>query len=66
MLIPQLIIAMLVEAIIEPRFKWQMYCSSKSKWLEIKGGVQKACGKLTDDELEKFKGDMKINQKLKE
>ena len=31
----------------------------KGKWLEIKGEVQKAWGKLTDDELEKTKGDMK-------
>ena len=29
------------------------------KWLEIKGEVQKAWGKLTDDELTKTKGDMK-------
>ncbi len=31
----------------------------KGKWLEIKGDVQKAWGKLTDDELEKTKGDIK-------
>ena len=31
----------------------------KGKWLEIKGEVQKAWGKLTDDELEQTKGDMK-------
>lgn len=31
----------------------------KGKWLEIKGEVQSAWGKLTDDELEKTKGDMK-------
>lgn len=31
----------------------------KGKWLEIKGEVQKNWGKLTDDELEKTKGDMK-------
>lgn len=31
----------------------------KGKWLEIKGEVQKAWGKLTNDELEKTKGDMK-------
>ena len=31
----------------------------KGKWLEIKGEVQKAWGKLTDDDLEKTKGDMK-------
>ncbi len=29
------------------------------KWLEIKGEVQKAWGKLTSDELETTKGDMK-------
>lgn len=29
------------------------------KWREIKGEVQKSWGKLTDDELEKTKGDMK-------
>ena len=28
------------------------------KWLEIKGEVQKAWGKLTSDDLEKTKGDM--------
>ena len=31
----------------------------KGKWLEIKGEVQKAWGRLTDDELEKSKGDLK-------
>ena len=31
----------------------------KGKWLEIKGDIQKAWGKLTDDELDKAKGDMK-------
>jgi uncharacterized protein YjbJ (UPF0337 family) len=31
----------------------------KGKWLEIKGDVQKAWGKLTNDELDKTKGDMK-------
>jgi len=31
----------------------------KGKWLEIKGEVQKAWGKLTDDELEATKGDSK-------
>lgn len=31
----------------------------KGKWLEIKGDIQKAWGKLTDNELEKTKGDMK-------
>jgi uncharacterized protein YjbJ (UPF0337 family) len=30
----------------------------KGKWLEIKGEVRKAWGKLTDDELEKTAGDM--------
>ena len=33
---------------------------SKGKWTEIKGEVQKALGKLTDDELEKTKGDIKV------
>ena len=31
----------------------------KGKWLEIKGDIQKSWGKLTDDELEKTKGDFK-------
>lgn len=31
----------------------------KGKWREIKGDVQKIWGKLTDDELEQTKGDMK-------
>ena len=31
----------------------------KGKWLEIKGEVQKAWGKLTNDELDKTEGDMK-------
>jgi uncharacterized protein YjbJ (UPF0337 family) len=31
----------------------------KGKWKEIKGDIQKTWGKLTDDELEKTKGDMK-------
>lgn len=31
----------------------------KGKWLEIKGEIQKAWGNLTDNELEKTKGDMK-------
>jgi uncharacterized protein YjbJ (UPF0337 family) len=31
----------------------------KGKWIEIKGDLQKAWGKLTDDELEQTKGDMK-------
>jgi uncharacterized protein YjbJ (UPF0337 family) len=31
----------------------------KGKWREIKGDLQKAWGNLTDDELEKTKGDMK-------
>ncbi|MFN3454064.1 MAG: CsbD family protein [Pseudobdellovibrio sp.] len=31
----------------------------KGKWLEIKGELQKAWGKITDDEFEQTKGDMK-------
>lgn len=31
----------------------------KGKWLEVKGEIQKTWGKLTDDELEKTKGDLK-------
>ena len=31
----------------------------KGKWLEMKGDIQKAWGKLTDDDLEKTKGDLK-------
>lgn len=31
----------------------------KGKWLEMKGEIQKSWGKLTDDELEKTKGDIK-------
>lgn len=31
----------------------------KGKWLEIKGDLQKTWGKLTDDELEQTKGDIK-------
>ena len=31
----------------------------KGKWLEIKGEVQKAWGKITDDELDKANGDLK-------
>ncbi len=31
----------------------------KGKWREIRGEVQKAWGKLTDDELDKTKGDIK-------
>jgi uncharacterized protein YjbJ (UPF0337 family) len=31
----------------------------KGKWLEMKGDLQKAWGKLTDDDLEKSKGDLK-------
>ena len=31
----------------------------KGKWREIKGEIQKAWGKLTDDDLEKTKGDLK-------
>ena len=36
----------------------------KGKWLEIKGDIQKAWGNLTDDELEKTKGDLKSIQGL--
>ncbi len=31
----------------------------KGKWLEIRGDVQKAWGRLTDDELDKTQGDVK-------
>ena len=31
----------------------------KGKWKELKGNLQKTWGKLTDDEIEKTKGDMK-------
>jgi uncharacterized protein YjbJ (UPF0337 family) len=31
----------------------------KGKWLETKGDIQKAWGKLTDSELEQTKGDVK-------
>ena len=31
----------------------------KGKWLEIKGEVQKMWGRLTDDEVEQTKGDVK-------
>ena len=31
----------------------------KGKWLELKGEIQKAWGRLTDDELEQTKGDLK-------
>ncbi len=31
----------------------------KGKWQEIKGDVQKAWGKLTDDEIEETKGNVK-------
>ncbi|MDD4976123.1 MAG: CsbD family protein [Bacteriovorax sp.] len=34
--------------------------TAKGKWLEIKGEVQKTWGKLTNDELDKTKGDIKI------
>lgn len=34
--------------------------TSKSNWLQIKGDLQKAWGKLTSDELEKTKGDIKL------
>lgn len=31
----------------------------KGKWLEMKGDIQKAWGKLTDSDLDKTKGDLK-------
>lgn len=34
------------------------------KWLEIKGDIQKTWGKITSDELEKTKGDIKAIQGL--
>lgn len=34
----------------------------EGKWKEIKGEIQKAWGRLTDDEIEKSKGDMKALQ----
>jgi len=33
--------------------------TTKGKWLEMKGDIQKAWGKLTDDDLDKAQGDMK-------
>ncbi len=36
----------------------------KGKWLEIKGDIQKAWGNLTDDDLEKTKGDLTSIQGL--
>jgi uncharacterized protein YjbJ (UPF0337 family) len=36
----------------------------KGKWTEIKGDLQKSWGKLTNDELEKTKGDIKAIQGL--
>jgi uncharacterized protein YjbJ (UPF0337 family) len=33
--------------------------SIKGKWLEVKGEIQKNWEKLTDDELERTKGDLK-------
>jgi uncharacterized protein YjbJ (UPF0337 family) len=36
----------------------------KGKWKEIKGEIQKAWGKLTHDELEQTKGDLKAVQGL--
>ena len=33
--------------------------TTSGKWLEIKGNIQKAWGKLTDNELEQTRGDMK-------
>ncbi len=32
----------------------------KGKWDQLKGGVQKQWGKLTDDDLDVIKGDSKI------
>ena len=34
----------------------------QGKWLEVKGEIQKVWGKITNDELEKTKGDMKTIQ----
>lgn len=31
----------------------------KNKWIDLKSNIKKTWGKLTDDELEKTKGDMK-------
>ncbi len=31
----------------------------KGKWKEVKGGIQKMWGKLTDDELDQAEGDLK-------
>ena len=31
----------------------------KGKWKEVKGGIQKMWGKLTDDELDQAQGDLK-------
>jgi uncharacterized protein YjbJ (UPF0337 family) len=31
----------------------------KGKWLEVRGNIQKAWGKLTNDELDQTKGDVK-------
>jgi uncharacterized protein YjbJ (UPF0337 family) len=36
----------------------------QGKWKEMKGEIQKAWGKLTDDELEKTKGDVKAIEGL--
>lgn len=36
----------------------------EGKWNEIKGEIQKAWGRLTDDEIEKTKGDLKALQGL--
>lgn len=42
--------------------------SIKGKWLEIRGELQKAWGKLTNDELDQTKGDAatKIKNSLKD
>jgi uncharacterized protein YjbJ (UPF0337 family) len=34
--------------------------TTKGKWREIRGEIQKAWGKLTDDELDQTKGDIKV------
>ncbi len=33
--------------------------TTSGKWLEIKGNIQKTWGKITDNELEQTKGDLK-------
>lgn len=34
--------------------------SFKGKWEQLKGNVQKQWGKLTDDDVDKIKGDSKV------